>query len=212
MGCIPSGKSKIPQFHKLKTCMHSRVPRTVIHLQTIPPVYLLITDISLLWNPCRSTSYMTVRKKYMSDIQLLMPAVISITPKPNSDAQFCLPHHPHIERTIPAVYVLLTSLLWNSFIEIRIVRTSYMTARKNYMSDIQLLMPAVMSVTKNPNAGAQFHLPHPHIPTVLSILKSLLWNPFLETHFASTYKAAWKNYISDIELLMLAVDERNSKP
>jgi hypothetical protein len=35
-----------------------------------------------------------------------------------------------------------------------------MTARKNYMSDIQLLMPAVMSVTKNPNAGAQFHLPH----------------------------------------------------
>ncbi len=49
-----------------------------------------------------------------------------------------------------------------------------MTARKNYMSDIQLLMPAVMSFTKNPNAGAQFQLPHPHIPTVLSILKSLL--------------------------------------
>jgi hypothetical protein len=93
MDCIPSGKSKIPQFHKLKTCMHSRVPRTVIHLQTIPPLYLLITDISLLWNPFRSTSDMTVRKKYMSDIQLLMPAAISITPKPNSDAQFCLPHH-----------------------------------------------------------------------------------------------------------------------
>lgn len=160
MGCIPSGKSKIPQFHKLKTCMHSRVPRTVIHLQTIPPVYLLITDIFLLWNPFRSTSYMTVRKKYMPEIQLLMPAVISITPKPNSDAQFCLPHHPHIERTVPTVCVLLTPLLWNTFLEFRIVSTSYMTARKNYMSDIQLLMPAVMSVTKNPNAGAQFHLPH----------------------------------------------------
>lgn len=155
---------------------------------------------------------MTVRKKYMFDIQLLMPAVISITPKPNSDAQFCLPHHPHIERTIPTVYVLLTPLLWNPFLEFHIVSTSYITARKNYMSDIQLWMPAVMSVTKSPNAGAQFHLLHPHIPTVLRLLKSLLWNPFLETHFASTYMAARKNYICDIELLMLAVDERNSKP
>jgi hypothetical protein len=80
------------------------------------------------------------------------------------------------------------------------------------MFDIQLLMPAVMSVTKNHNAGAQFQLPHPHIPTVLSLLKSLLWNPILETHFASTYMAARKSYISDIELLLLAVDERNSKP
>jgi hypothetical protein len=74
MGHIWFGKSKIPQFHKLKTCMHNKVPRIVMHFQIIPLVYLhstdilLIIDIFLFWNLYKNTSYNLVRKNYMSNI------------------------------------------------------------------------------------------------------------------------------------------------